>query len=280
MGATPTREPTLRNYLRDLARIEPLKPGEEFELGRRVREGDRAALNRLVEANLRFVVAYAKRYRGLGLPFQDLINAGNVGLIEGAKRYDPAKGVKFITYGVWWIKQAILHALSEQNSLFHVPPKQAALQLRLGRAENALRTALQRAPTHAELAEELRITEREVEDLLAHRGEEVALDAMVDGEHGLLLVDKLEQHLVPATDHAAFESGFRSSVRQLLHELDDKERTVVALRYGLDDDEPRTLQEVGERLGLSRERVRQIESAAFGKLRRNIRARRLLGHLN
>lgn len=274
------RDPTLRQYLKDLARIPPMRPGEEQALAPRLKQGDAAALTRLVEANLRFVVAYAKKYRGLGLPFQDLINAGNVGLIEAAKRFDPDRAVKFITYGVWWVKQAMLQALAEQNAVFHMPQKQATLQLKLARTGAELQTALERPATARELAQEMHITEREVDDLQTHRGEEVAIDTLLDAEHDFHMSDKLEQHLIPAADEQMLEESFRHSVHDLLKELDEKERKVVALRFGLGTDEPQTLNDIGDALGLSRERIRQIETHALNKLRRSLRARKLLGHLN
>jgi RNA polymerase primary sigma factor len=275
-----THDPALRQYLKDLARIPTMRPGEELELGERIRRGDTEAFTRLVEGNLRFVVSYAKKYRGLGLPFQDLINAGNVGLIEAAKRFDPDKAVKFITYGSWWVKQAILQALAEQNAIFHMPQKQATLQLKMARAGAELQTALERPATARELAREMRISEREVDDLQQHRGEEVAIDSLLDAEHDFHVGDKMEQHLVPAADEQVLEESFRHSVRDLLKELDEKERRVVALRFGLGTDEPQTLKDIGDALGLSRERIRQIENHALNKLRRSMRARKLLGHLN
>jgi len=275
-----SHDPTLRQYLKDLARIPPMRPGEELELGERIRRGDQTAFTRLVEGNLRFVVSYAKKYRGLGLPFQDLINAGNVGLIEAAKRFDPGKAVKFITYGSWWVKQAILQALAEQSTVFHMPQKQATLQLKMARAGAELQTALERPATARELAREMRISEREVDDLQQHRGEEVAIDSLLDSEHDFHLGDKMEQHLVPPADEQVLEESFRHSVRDLLKELDEKERKVVALRFGLGTDEPQTLKDIGDALGLSRERIRQIENHALNKLRRSMRARKLLGHLN
>lgn len=274
------REPALRQYLKDLAKIPPMQPGEETQISARIRAGDKSARTRLIEANLRFVVAFAKKYRNLGLPFPDLINAGNVGMIEAAKRFDPDNGAKFITYAVWWIKQSILQTLSGSNAVFHLPQKQASLQLKLARTTRHLQNALEHNPSPAELAREMNLSEPEVDDLLKTRGEEVPIDGLEDGEHDYHLLDRLSQHNLPAADQLAIEASFRHSVHELLHELDEKERAIVTLRFGLVGDEPRTLKEIGEKLGLSRERIRQLEVQALSKLRRNLGARRLLGHLN
>ena len=142
-ASSANREPALRQYLKDLSAIPPMQPGEEAQISARIRAGDKSARTRLIEANLRFVVAFAKKYRNLGLPFQDLINAGNVGMIEAAKRFDPDNGAKFITYAVWWIKQSILQTLSGQNAVFHLPQKQASLQLKLARTTRHLQSALE-----------------------------------------------------------------------------------------------------------------------------------------
>lgn len=273
-------EPALRQYLKDLSIIPPPQPGEEAQLAARLRAGDKSARTRLVEANLRFVVAFAKKYRNLGLPFQDLINAGNVGMIEAAKRFDPDNGAKFITYAVWWIKQSILQTLSGQNAVFHLPQKQASLQLKLARTTRHLQSALEHDPSAAELAQEMHLSEAEVDELLKSRGEEVPIDAMEDGERDFQLIDQLSQQSIPAADEQAIEASFRHQIHGLLHELDEKERTIVTLRFGLVGDEPRTLKEIGEKLGLSRERIRQVEVQALSKLRRNLHARRLADHLN
>lgn len=279
-ASSSDREPALRQYLKDLAAIPPLQPGEEAQISARIRAGDNSARTRLIEANLRFVVSFAKKYRNFGLPFQDLINAGNVGMIEAAKRFDPDNGAKFITYAVWWIKQSILQTLSGQNAVFHLPQKQANLQLKLARTTRHLQSALEHNPSSAELAREMNMSEPEVDELLKSRGEEVAIDGLADGERDFQLIDRLAQHTLPAADQHAIEASFRHSVHELLHELDEKERTIVTLRFGLIGDEPLTLKEIGEKLGLSRERIRQLEVQALGKLRRNLGARRLLGHLN
>src|SRR5512137_1972686 len=157
---------SLKKYLREISRLPRLTAEEERELGRGIQKGDKEALRRLVEANLRFVVSYAKRYRGCGLSFLDLINEGNIGLIEAAKRFDPTKNVKFITYAVWWVRQAIIHALSDQSGAFRLPQKQANLLYRIGKAQSNLRSELKRAPSAEEIATRMEVTVEEVTNLL------------------------------------------------------------------------------------------------------------------
>lgn len=233
---------TLAAYLREIAKLPRLTFGEERDLGQRIqRDRDAAALTHLVECNLRFVVSYAKRYRGLGVPFLDLIHEGNLGLIEAAQRFDPLRNVKFITYAVWWVRQSMMHALSDQTRAFSFPPKMFGA-LRAGGEDVSLSDPVQQRGGDArELGESL-VQEQVVaiEDEMIHRSD-------LDGLAAALL------------------------------DLDGKEREVVRLRFGLEDDEPRTLREIGDRLHLSRARVRQIESRAKEKLRHSARLR---SHLN
>ena len=232
---------TLSAYLREIAKLSRLTVDEERALGARIQqEHDEDALGRLVEANLRFVVAYAKRYRGHGVSFLDLIHEGNLGLIEAARRFDPARNVKFITYAVWWIRESMMHVLSDQMRAVSFPPK---LFSRLGRG-----------------------------------GEDVSLSDPVERERqgGRALGDLLPLDQAPIEDEIMRQADAHE-LAQALGDLNGKEREVVRLRYGLEDDEPRTLQEIGDQLHLSRERVRQIEVMAKAKLRKS---RRLRSHLN
>ncbi len=271
---------SLNAYIREIAKFKPLPIEAEKELGRRIREGDTAALNELVEANLRFVVSYTKRYRGLGLSFIDLIHEGNLGLIEAAKRFDPSRNVKFISYAVWWIRQAIFHALAEHTRVFRLPPKLSGQVSRLGSARDRLAAELERAPTTEELAKETALSPGAVEDLLRVAGEDLSLSSAVGQDGSLELGDTLEQETIPAAEGELIRSSFEEQIRKIVEELDEKEREVIRMRFGLDGEEPRTLQEIGEALGLSRERIRQIESKAKEKLRRNQRAQGLRGYLN
>src|SRR5438132_5724254 len=233
----------LAAYLREISKLSRLTADEERALGARIRhDADQAAVTRLVEANLRFVVSYAKRYRGLGVSFLDLIHEGNLGLIEAARRFDPSRNVKFITYAVWWIRQAMMHALSDFTRAFSFPPK--------------LFATLHNLPEDVSL-----------NDPIGPRGYE---------GYPRELGDTLVQEQLPIEEEMIRQADL-DELAHALRELDGKEREVVRLRFGLEDDEPRTLQEIGNRLHLSRERVRQIESRAKEKLRRSDKLR---SHLN
>src|SRR3954467_9967276 len=275
----------LQAYLRGIAKLPRLTSEEEHELAERLQKhGDEAALRRLVEGNLRFVVSYAKRYRGLGVPFLDLIHEGNLGLMEAARRFDPERNVKFITYAVWWIRQAITHALSGQTRAFTLPQKLSAVAARFGREVSELTEELNRTPTQREIADDLAISEGEVEALIRIGDRDLSLSDHVGGPHDLdspELSETLAQVAVPPPEEELIHRRLHAGVRGALHELGKKEREVIALRFGLDrDGEPRTLQEVGDMLQLSRERIRQIESRAKEKIRRSKRAGELRSYLN
>jgi RNA polymerase primary sigma factor len=241
---------TLSAYLREIAKLPRVTVDEERALGLRIREdGDETALRQLVEANLRFVVSYAKRYRGLGVSFLDLIHQGNLGLIEAARRFDPTRNVKFITYAVWWVRESMTHVLADQTRAFSFPPK--------------MFSAMYRVPGG---------------------GADVSLsDPVADGRDGNRdsrsreLGDTLAQDGAPAIEETMIRQADLDELTAALDDLDGKEREVVRLRFGIGDDRPRTLQEIGDLLCLSRERVRQIESRAKEKLRRSARLR---SHLN
>jgi len=282
-GGAPESD-ALQAYLRAIARIPRLTPEEERALGRRVREdNDQEALRRLVEGNLRFVVSYAKRYRGLGVSFLDLIHEGNLGLIEAARRFDPDRNVKFITYAVWWIRQAITHALSTQSRAFSLPQKVSGRAARLTRGVATLTEQLERQPTSSEIAADAALSEEDVATLLRLGQRDVSLSdrpGAEGGDDGPELADLIESP-DPAIDDALLRQALTDRVRAALDELDDKEREIVELRFGLDrDGEMRTLQEIGEKLHLSRERIRQIEARAKEKLRRSKRASELRSYLN
>ncbi|BCW93377.1 MAG: sigma-70 family RNA polymerase sigma factor [Acidobacteriota bacterium] len=270
----------LRRYLQEIGRFRQLTPEEERELAERIQKGDAEALRQLVEANLRFVVAYAKRFRHSRISLLDLINEGNIGLIQAAKKFDPKKNVKFITYAVWWIRQAILHALSEHGVSFRLPQKQANVLYRLERSRQALGRELERAPTEEELAEEMSLPVEEVRTLLASNQNFLSLNEPVGEEEEAEFGDLLEQYVIPDADEELLRQSFQETLKEALEELSDKERQILSLRFGLEDDQPRTLREIGEMLGISRERVRQIENLALAKLRRSSKARALASYLN
>jgi len=271
---------TLKKYLQEISKLPRITPDEEKVLGDRIQRGDREALRKLVEANLRFVVSFAKKYRNCGLSFLDLINEGNIGLIEAAKRFNPKKNVKFITYAVWWVRQAIIHALSDQSGAFRLPQKQANLLYRIGKTISQLTLDLERNPTPDEIAAKLEIPVEEVTNLLQVADENVSLSTVIDEEHEFHLSDKLEQDVIPPADMALLRSSLKDHLYACLGELDPKEQKVLRLRFGLDEGEPKTLKEIGEMMGLSRERIRQIEAQALEKLNRSQKCQQLQGYLN
>jgi RNA polymerase primary sigma factor len=293
-GSSPDAEvATLRRYLKEIGRYPPLDHEREIELARRVHEGDEDALRELVESNLRFVVAYSKRYRNPNVPFLDLIHEGNLGLIQAAKKYDPTKeipdpsdptkkkkcDVKFITYAVWWIRQAILHALAEHAGSFRLPQKQANTLYRMERIRSLLGERFGRAPTDEELSEELGITVNDVRVLTRASRSSLSLNEPVDANGDSELGDLLEQTGIPDTDELLLRESFSRALSDALSELPERERRVLELRFGLIDDQPKTLREIGEVMDLSRERVRQIESRALNKLRRSHKKHSLAGFL-
>ena len=271
---------SLNAYIRDIAKFKPLSGDDEKVLGRRIQTGDQEAIKRLVEANLRFVVHYAKRYRGLGMSYMDLIHEGTLGLMEAAKRFDPERNVKFISYAVWWVRQAIFHALSEHVRVFRLPQKLSGQVSKLSAAREKLKGELERLPTIAELAERTALPPAEVEQLLLAAGDDVSLSTAVGDDGGLELGDTLEQDTVPSVEVEMIRSSFERRIQGMVSGLDEKEREVIRMRFGLDGEEPKTLQEIGEAMGLSRERIRQIESRAKEKLRRSREAHGLRGYLN
>jgi RNA polymerase primary sigma factor len=281
--AAPTID-SLNVYIREISRFHPLSADQEKELGRKIQHGSEKereeAIKRMVEANLRFVVSYAKRYRGLGLGFLDLIHEGNLGLMEAAKRFDPERNVKFISYAVWWVRQAIFHALSEHTRVFRLPQKMSGQVSKVESLREKLASELERAPTASEVAQRAELTEREVTALLQMAGDDVSLSTAVGEDGNMELGDTLEQETIPSAELELMKSSFTEQIQSMVDGLDEKEREVIRMRFGLDGEEPRTLQEIGAALGLSRERIRQIESKAKEKLRRSQQAQGLRGYLN
>jgi RNA polymerase primary sigma factor len=274
---------TLRAYLTEIGKLPSVTVEQERELAVRIRQGDEAALRRLVEANLRFVVSYAKRYRGFGVGFLDLIHEGNLGLMEAARRFDPSRKVKFISYAVWWIRQSLLHILSDQSRIISVPAKLSGPASKLGRHRAALSTQLERSPTTQELADDLDISEADATALLQISGDEMSLNDRVGGGdqgHQREVGDLLEQVMMPQVEDELVHQAVVDQLRKAIAELGPKEREVMRLRFGLAGGEALTLQQVGECLKLSRERVRQIEARAKEKLRRSTRLQGVRSALN
>jgi len=271
---------TLRLYLKEISQFPQLTAEEEQELGARVQAGDEPAFRKMIESNLRFVVAMAKKYSRSGYPLHELINEGNMGLIEAASRFDPSRGVRFITYASWWIRQAILAAIAHHGQTFRLPPKLKHDLYRFETKVSRLTQELGRRPSLEEISRELGMNEEEVRDLLGATPTEVSLSAPVGEEGDMRLEEVIEDHSITPSDDILIAQSFEEQLQKLLGQLDDKERLIIERRFGLGDREPQTLAEIGTDLHLSRERIRQIEERALGKLRRSQRAKQLLGYLN
>jgi RNA polymerase primary sigma factor len=282
----------LRKYLDDISRYPILAAERERELGRTIQdlatpeEARKEAVDELVRSNLRFVVSYAKRFHSPEVSFLDLINEGNIGLIQAAKRFDPERGVKFITYAVWWVRQAISNALSEQWGAIRLPHKQATLHSRLGRVKEALTRALAREPTMEEIAAEAGLKVGDAENLMGMTRSSESLSGVFGLEEDRTLEDTLEQTSVAAADEQLLRRSSVEQTRTLLEALPKKERAILCRRFGIPEDgtegerEPMTLQEIGEELHLSRERVRQIEAQAIARIKRSMKSRALKAFLN
>jgi RNA polymerase primary sigma factor len=270
----------LRLYLREISKFVQLSPDEEKELGARVQRGDEEAFRKLIEANLRFVVAMAKKYSRSGYPLHELINEGNLGLIEAVSRFDPTRGVRFITYASWWIRQAILAAIAHHGQVFSIPPKLKHELYRFDTKVADLTQELGHRPSVDEISKGLGMTEADVRGMMEGPPTEVSLSALVGEESETRLEDLIEDQSVAPVDEMLIAQSFEEQLQTLLSQLDDKERVIIERRFGLGDREPQTLAEIGSEMNLSRERIRQIEERALSKLRRSQRAKQLLGYLN
>jgi len=271
----PVDEGLLDQYLRDISHYALITREQEAALAVRIRAGDEEAQNELVRANLRFVVSVAKKYQNQGVNLADLINEGNLGLMRAAKRFDESKGIKFISYAVWWIRQAILQALAEQSRIVRVPLNRAGDIHRVGKRAAALGQELGREPTHEEIAQGMGLTEEEVARTMAISHTHLSLDAPTAPGEDNSLIEHLPDSLRPLPDEEMFEKALIETVHRSLLILKPREARVLRMYFGLDGDEPMTLEDIGEVLGVTRERVRQIKDRALSKLRHNSRKRAL-----
>lgn len=270
----------MRLYLKDISKIPLLQADEEKELARRATRGDRDALQKMIESNLRFVIKIAKKYRKSGLPFMDLINEGNLGLIEAARRFDAERNVKFTSYAVWWIRQSILHYLSQSTQAFRISPKTANILYRVATTLAKKKSELNEVPSREELAREIGVSLKELNSSLAATAGTLSLDHPIDDNGDLMLGDTLEQSSIPSAEDTTVTEHLKGSVEKSLGILNHMEEKVVRLRFGLDDDNPLTLKQIGDRMSLSRERIRQIEAQALNKLRKSSNVQSLATYLN
>ncbi|HYN82698.1 MAG TPA: RNA polymerase sigma factor RpoD/SigA [Gemmatimonadaceae bacterium] len=268
-------EGSLDQYLRDISVYPLITREEEVTLAQKIRLNDQEALDKLVRSNLRFVVSVAKKYQNQGVSLSDLINEGNLGLIRAAHKFDETKGIKFISYAVWWIRQSILQALAEQSRIVRVPLNRAGALHRIGKRASTLLQELGRQPTHLEIAEGLDITEEEVAKTMLISQVHLSLDApMTPGEDNRLL-DYLPDNTNRTPDEQTFEKALSEAIEESLSNLKERESKILRLYFGLDGEDPMTLEDIGTLLGITRERVRQIKEKALLKLRHNSRRRAL-----
>jgi RNA polymerase primary sigma factor len=272
---------SLDKYLHEIGRVELISADEEVELARRIREGDRGALERLTKANLRFVVSVSKQYQNQGLALPDLINEGNLGLIKAAERFDETRGFKFISYAVWWIRQSILQALAEQARIVRLPLNKIGIINKINRAFSELEQKYERSPSAEELAVFLECSTEEVKQSIANSGRHVSMDApLVEGdESSSSMYDVLMNDSLPGPERELVAESLRKDIDRSLTTLTLREGDVVRLYYGLNGKHPMTLEEIGERFDLTRERVRQIKEKAIRRLKHTSRSRMLKSYL-
>lgn len=262
----------LEKYLADISKIDMITPEQETELARRIKLGDQDALERLTEANLRFVVSVAKQYQNQGLSLSDLINEGNVGLMKAAKRFDETKGFKFISYAVWWIRQSILQSIVEYSRIVRMPHNKSTSYNRLNEAYVTFVQAFEREPTHEELAEVLHVPIRDVINAMPGASRHVSFDAPVSAEEeSFTLLDMIETDEEMQPDLKLMEESLRLDIQYSLNALAPREAEVLAYYFGLKGEKPLTLDEIGEQLELTRERVRQIKERAIRRLRKTMK---------
>lgn len=270
---------SLDRYLQEIGEVPLLTPEEEIELARRIKKNDQEALEKLTKANLRFVVSVAKQYQNQGLSLGDLINEGNLGLIKAAKRFDETRGFKFISYAVWWIRQSILQALAEQSRVVRLPLNRVGALNKIGKAFSNLEQEFEREPSPSEIAEELEMTPYEVSDTLKISGKHLSLDAPFNQGEDNRLLDVIEDEHQQPPDEVLMQESLRIEVQRALTTLSDREAEVIKLYFGLDREHPLTLEEIGERFNLTRERVRQIKEKAIRRLRHASRSKMLRSYL-
>jgi len=270
---------SLDKYLQEIAKVDLITADEEVELAQRIKAGDEEALEKLVKANLRFVVSVAKQYQNQGLSLPDLINEGNMGLIKAARRFDETRGFKFISYAVWWIRQSILQALAEQSRIVRLPLNKIGSINKINKAIARLEQKLERTPSLEELAQELDMRVEDVKESLKNAGRHVSMDApLVEGEDSNLY-DVMRASDVPNPDKELMQESLRIEIERALSTLSPREADVIRLYYGLNGNHPLTLEEIGETFGLTRERVRQIKEKAIRRLKHSSRSKILKQYL-
>lgn len=272
-------EDSVRLYLREIGRVRMIKPDEEIELARRIAKGDGEAKKKLIQANLRLVISIAKKYVNRGLPFQDLIQEGNLGLIRAAEKFDHTKGFKFSTYATWWIRQAISRGLADKSRTIRVPVHMVESINKLKKTSARLSQELGRKPNEDELSGAMELPVGKIQEILAADREPVSMEMPLNRDEETYLGDLIEDNESTRPDSTTEEELLRQDIGRMLSQLTPRERDIMHLRYGLEDGRQRTLEEVGRLFNITRERVRQIEHKAFRKLRQPSWSNKLVGYL-
>lgn len=275
----PRQQRMLDQYLQEIGQIPLLTPDEEVNLARSIKLGDQEALHRLTRANLRFVVSVAKKYQGQGLSLADLINEGNYGLIKAAQRFDETRGFKFISYAVWWIRQAILQALAEQSRVVRLPLNRIGTISKIRKTSAKLAQEHERAPNIEELAKELDIDVEKVREAMQHTGRHLSMDAPFNEDDDNSLLDVLPDDEDTSPDDTLLDESVKIDIERALSLLHPREAEITRLYFGIGREHPLTLEEIGQRFGLTRERVRQIKEKALRKLRQKHRREELQMHI-
>jgi RNA polymerase primary sigma factor len=276
---TKRESQSLDKYFTEIGKVNLLTPEQEIEFARKIKEGDHEALEKLTKANLRFVVSVAKQYQNQGLSLGDLINEGNLGLIKAARRFDETRGFKFISYAVWWIRQAIMQALAEQSRIVRLPLNRVGALNKIGKAYSNLEQEYEREPSPEELAEELQMDVGDVSEAMTLSAKHVSMDAPFASNEENRLLDVLENEDLPAPDTILMSESLKEEVERALSKLSEREAAVIRLYFGFETDEPLTLEEIGDKFNLTRERVRQIKEKAIRRLRNTTRSKELKKYL-
>jgi RNA polymerase primary sigma factor len=270
---------SLDKYLQEIGKVDLLTPEMEIELAIRLKKGDQKAMEQLTKANLRFVVSVAKQYQNQGLSLGDLINEGNLGLIKAVKRFDETRGFKFISYAVWWIRQSILQALAEQSRIVRLPLNRVGALNKIGKTYSNLKQEFEREPSPEEVAEALEMDVDEISSAMKISGKQVSVDAPFSSGEENSLLDIIEDDQQPSPDTELISESLKTEIKSLLAILPDREAEVIRLYFGLDGEYSMTLEEIGEKFNLTRERVRQIKEKAIRKLRHNSKSNNLKSYL-
>ena len=270
---------SLDKYLQEIGKVELISAEEEVELAQRIKQGDKIALEKLTKANLRFVVSVAKQYQNQGLSLPDLINEGNLGLIKAAQRFDETRGFKFISYAVWWIRQSILQALAEQSRIVRLPLNKIGSINKINKTYAKLEQEFEREPNAEEIAEVLEISEQEVKESMKNAGRHISMDAPLVQDEDNTMYDVLKSEEAPTPETELLYESLRKEIDRAISTLTQREQDVVRLYFGLNGSHPMTLEEIGEKFDLTRERVRQIKEKAIRRLKHTSRSKILKSYL-